>query len=169
MSQSHLVTLRTRVDAHFQAAVARTPEAFACRAGCDQCCQRFTVFELEAAPIRRALAELEIRDPGLRERIREQGRDPHSDRCALLVDGLCSVYAERPLICRSHGLPIAVPDPHQPDGPLLLDHCPLNFQGVAPPRPSVLILEAVNRPLAVLAELDRPGAARVALADLAAE
>jgi hypothetical protein len=165
----HLVTLRTRVDAHFDAAVARTPEGFACRAGCDQCCQRFSVFEVEAAPIRRALAELEAKAPALRQQIREQGRDPHATACALLVDGLCSVYAERPLICRSHGLPVAVPDPDEPDGALLVDHCPLNFREVAPPRASVLVLEAVNRPLAVLAELDSPGAARVALADLAAE
>jgi hypothetical protein len=182
MSHSVLVTLRTRVDAHFDAAVARTPEAFACRAGCDQCCQRFAVFEVEAAPIRQALAELEASDPAMRERIREQGRDPHASACALLVDGLCSVYAERPLICRSHGLPIAAPDPDDPEGPLTLDHCPLNFRELGrelrpdpglgrdatPPRASVLILEAVNRPLAVLAELDSPGAARVALADLAA-
>lgn len=172
MSRSHLITLRTRVDAHFDAAVARTPEGFRCRAGCDQCCERFAVFEVEAAPIRQALAELAARDPGLRERIREQGRDPHASACALLVDGLCSVYAERPLICRSHGLPIAVPDPEadpeDPQAPLRLDHCPLNFQDVAAPRASVLILEAVNRPLAMLAELDSPGADRVALADLAA-
>jgi hypothetical protein len=170
MSESHLVTLRRRVDAHFDAALARTPAAFACRAGCDSCChQRFSVFEVEAAPIRRVLAELEAADPALRARIREQGRDPHGTACALLIDGKCSVYVERPLICRSHGLPVAVPDPDDPAGPLLLDHCPLNFREQEPPRASVLILDAVNRPLALLAELDSPGAARVALADLAAE
>jgi uncharacterized protein len=180
MTNQHLVTLRKRVDAHFEAAVARTPAGFACREGCDRCCQvRFSVFEVEAAPIRRALAELERVDPGLRERIREQGRDPGASACALLVDGRCSVYAERPLICRSHGLPIATADPDDPDGPLTLDHCPLNFVDLAPPRPSVLVLDAINRPLAVLAELASPsrpgdradyrGAGRVALADLAVE
>jgi uncharacterized protein len=180
MTNQHLVILRTRVDAHFDAALARTPTGFACAAGCDRCCQvRFSVFEVEAAPIRRALAELEIADPTLRARVRQQGRDPHASACALLVDGRCSVYAERPLICRSHGLPIATRDPDDPDGPLTLDHCPLNFVDVAPPRASVLILDAINRPLAVLAELDSPshsgdradysGAARVALADLAAD
>lgn len=179
MTSQHLVTLRSRVDAHFDAAVARTPDAFACRPGCDRCCHvRFSVFEVEAAPIRRALAELETADPALRQRIREQGNDPLATACALLVDGRCSVYAERPLICRSHGLPIAVRDPDDPDGPLILDHCPLNFVqgqgqgveavGVPPPRASVLVLDAVNRPLAVLAELDSPGAERVDLADLAA-
>jgi Fe-S-cluster containining protein len=169
MTSAHLSILRSRVDAHFDAAVARTPEAFACQAGCDSCCQqRFSVFEVEAAPIRRALAELEASDPSLRERIRRQGRDPHATACALLVAGQCSVYADRPLICRSHGLPIAVQDPDHPEGPLTLDHCPLNFRATLPPRASVLVLDAINRPLAVLAELDSPAAARVPLADLAA-
>ncbi|KIG13356.1 hypothetical protein DB30_08123 [Enhygromyxa salina] len=165
----HLVTLRTRVDQHFDEAVARSPASFACRAGCDRCCgQRFSVFEVEAGPIRAALADLATNDPPLRQRIRAQGQDPKSTSCALLVDGRCSVYEQRPLICRSHGLPVAVPDPERADGPLRVDHCPLNFVDDPPPRPSVLILDAVNRPLAVLAELSAPGQPRVALAELAA-
>jgi hypothetical protein len=164
----HLVQLRARVDQHFDEAVARSPESFMCRAGCDLCCgQRFSVFEVEAAPIRDALAQLERTDPVVRARIREQGADLEATSCALLVDGRCSVYEQRPLICRSHGLPIAVPDPERPDGPLRVDHCPLNFDDQPPPRPSVLILDAVNRPLALLAELSAPGQPRVALAELA--
>jgi uncharacterized protein len=124
------------------------------------------VFEVEAAPIRRALVQLEQADPEVRERIREQGRDSDALACALLVDGRCSVYEQRPLICRSHGLPVAVAD--GPDGSLRVDHCPLNFTQSPPPRPSILVLDAVNRPLAVLAEITSPGAERVALADLAA-
>ena len=66
------------------------------------------MFAVEAAPIRDALAELAVRDPPLRARVRQQADDPaHADRCALLVDGRCAVYDARPLICRSHGLPIA--------------------------------------------------------------
>lgn len=169
----HLVTLRGRVDAHFDAAVARTPTAFECRAGCSACCQRFSVWAVEAAPLREALADLELRDPATRERVRSQGRDPDATACALLVDDRCSVYAERPLICRSHGLPIAVPaEGASGSDALTVDHCPLNFRaelGVEIPRASVLVLDAINRPLVVLAELTAPGAARVALADLAAE
>ncbi|PRQ05903.1 Flagellin N-methylase [Enhygromyxa salina] len=166
----HLVQLRARVDQHFDEAIARTPASFACRPGCASCCDpRFSVFEVEAAPIREALAALAERDPALRQRIREQGQaEPEgSSACALLVDGRCSVYAQRPLICRSHGLPIAVPDPARPDGPLTVDHCPLNFVDDPPPRASVLILDAINRPLAVLAEITAPGQARVELAALA--
>lgn len=171
-----LVQLRSRVDAHFEAAVARSPEAFTCRSGCDSCChQRFSVFEVEATPIRQALVELETRDPALRAQVRAQGHDADLPHCALLIDGRCSVYDQRPLICRSHGLPIAVAG----DGPALeIDHCPLNFTKTPPPRASVLVLAAVNRPLAVLAELwqrgdETPGSApaspRVELAALAAE
>lgn len=166
--EDHLVVLRGRVDRHFDEALRRTPAQFACRAGCDRCChQRFSVFEVEAAPIRSALAALERSDPGLRQRIRDQGADRSSTRCALLVDGQCSVYAQRPLICRSHGLPVAVADPDDPDGPLRVDHCPLNFTDEPPPRASVLVLDAVNRPLAVIAELHAPAQPRVDLASLA--
>ena len=150
-----LVQLRARVDAHFDQALARSPAAFQCAAGCDACCHvRIGVFAVEAAPIRQALARLATTDPALRRRVRDQADDPaHQDHCALLVDGRCAVYAERPLICRSHGLPIAVPDLADATGKLRLDHCPLNFQNQSPPRESILRLDAVNQPLAVLATL----------------
>lgn len=150
-----LVQLRARVDAHFDQALARSPASFQCAAGCDACCHvRIGVFAVEAAPLRDALARLAARDPALRARVRAQADDPeHQDRCALLVDGRCAVYADRPLICRSHGLPIAVADPTDASGKLRLDHCPLNFQHEPPPRASILRLDAVNQPLAVLASL----------------
>ncbi|MEZ4451735.1 MAG: YkgJ family cysteine cluster protein [Nannocystaceae bacterium] len=154
-----LVALRRRVDDHFAAAVARTPSAFACREGCDRCChQRFGVFEVEAAVLREALAELEVRDPELRARVRRQADDPaHGRRCALLVDGRCAVYEARPTICRSHGLPILAEEPAEVGAQGSrgrVDHCPLNFtDGSTPPAASVLRLAAVNQPLAVLATL----------------
>lgn len=169
-----LVQLRRRVDAHFDAAVARTPDAFRCAAGCSTCCHaRFSVFAVEAAPLRAALARLAAEDPPLRARVRQQADDPAAQsHCALLVDGRCAVYAERPLICRSHGLPVTTE--------AAISHCPLNFTAAAPPPASVLRLDAVNQPLAVIASLwdaapdpaRSPAAgpvptARVPLADLA--
>ena len=159
-----LVTLRLRVDEHFEQAMARSPREFACQAGCDACChRRFGVFELEADRIRAALAQLDVHT---REIVRANATDPTaSDRCALLVDGRCAVYEARPLICRVHGLPTAVPND---DGTATLDVCPLNFRTAAPPRPSILATSAINEPLAVMAEMYAPGGARVDLAELAA-
>jgi Fe-S-cluster containining protein len=174
MTDVHLVRLRTRVDEHFAQAMARTPEQFACQAGCESCChQRFSVFEVEAAPIREALAQLARSDPEARRRVRERGQDPGLRACALLLDGRCTVYEQRPLICRSHGLPIGVRESDEPGSPLRLDHCPLNFRDLEHgdrdiPRASVLVLDAINQPLAVLAELSAPGQPRVELAQLAA-
>jgi len=155
-----LVQLRRRVDDHFDAAIARSPEGFACRPGCWSCCRpRFSVFEIEALGIREALAELE---PALRERIREQGRDASLGHCALLVEGRCSVYAQRPMICRSHGLAIVTEDGQ-------VDHCELNYVEVEVPRASVLVLEAINRPLSVMAEMHTSGGGRIGLDALARE
>lgn len=162
-----LVTLRARVDAHFEQAMARSPEQFQCAAGCDSCChRRFGVFEIEADRLREALSELDRRDPALRERVRHNAVDPdHADHCAMLVDGRCAVYEARPLICRTHGLPTAVVDP---DGSSRLDVCPLNFRTEDPPRASLLAMSAVNEPLAVMAEMYAQGGKRVDLAKLAA-
>ncbi|MCA9711141.1 MAG: YkgJ family cysteine cluster protein, partial [Myxococcales bacterium] len=107
-----LVVLRRRVDDHFEAAQERSPGAMQCRAGCARCChQRFGVFEVEAHRLRTALARLARTDPERRRRVRAQADDPAAQsRCALLVDDRCAVYDERPMICRTHGLPTLVHD-----------------------------------------------------------
>ncbi|HWB79368.1 MAG TPA: YkgJ family cysteine cluster protein [Nannocystaceae bacterium] len=157
-----LVQLRRRVDDHFGAAVARTPDAFACREGCARCCGvRFGVFAVEADRIRGALARL---DATLRERVRVQADDPSHTACALLVDDRCSVYDERPLICRSHGLPVQHRDD---DGHAHVEVCPLNFVDATPPPASVLVLDALNAPLGVLARMWDGAGERIELAELA--
>jgi Fe-S-cluster containining protein len=42
----------------------------------------------------------------------------------MLLDGACSVYEARPLICRSHGLPLVL---ERSKGRQMVDVCPLNF------------------------------------------
>jgi Fe-S-cluster containining protein len=160
-----LVQLRRRVDQHFASAVARTPEAFTCREGCAQCCGvRFGVFTVEADRVAASLARLAQDDPQLRARVRAQADDPDHPACALLVDGRCSVYDERPLICRSHGVPVQrVAD----TGERVVEVCPLNFTERVPPPASVLVLEAVNAPLGVLARMWDGEGERVELAALA--
>lgn len=111
----NLRALRHKVDEHGTRVTAAYPAEFACRRGCDGCCMtERTVTDVEFRALEVAVANL---DEDLGERIAGQ-RD--ADHCTLLVDGACAVYAERPLICRSHGLPLTM------EGQL--DVCPLNFE-----------------------------------------
>lgn len=84
-----------------------------CRAGCGGCCSLSTVCGLEAAVLLRA---------GVGSR--SSGRPlAGEEACCLLKDERCLVYEERPLICRTHGLPLV-------SGPLTageVDCCPLNL------------------------------------------
>ena len=83
----------------------------------------------------------------------------------MLVDGRCAIYDARPLICRSHGLPVAL----EAEGAGELHWCELNFRDEPPPSASVLRLEAVNQPLAVMALMWDGAGERVDLATLATE
>jgi hypothetical protein len=157
-ARNALVTLRSRVDAHFDSAAQTAGEHMRCAVGCDQCCHvDLGVFEIEAHDVRAALAEL---DADTRAVVRRQAQQ--TTHCAMLVEGKCAVYERRPLICRSHGVAVLLEDGR-------VEHCPLNFTQ-APPRPeSVLRLEAINRPLSVIATMWNGDGARVLLRTLAAE
>jgi len=155
-----LVTLRRRVDDHFAAALARSGEAMRCAPGCDACCQDgLSAFGIEADAIKDALAEIATHDPALRDRIRRQGEAATRSRCALLVDGRCSVYAVRPLLCRAHGLPLRSDD-------ATIAACSLNFTTRPPDPASVLEMHAVDAPLSIMARM-WDGGDRIALAEIA--
>jgi len=157
-AQTALVTLRTRVDAHFDAAAADAGDQMQCAPGCASCCHvDLSVFEVEAAGVREALAAL---NPEARERVRAQATQ--TEHCAMLVDGRCMVYAQRPLICRSHGVAVQLDDGR-------VEHCPLNFRNTPPSPARVLRLAAINQPLSVIATLWDGAGDRVALRELAAE
>jgi hypothetical protein len=104
-----------RVDAFFERSRAAYPKSFACREGCSLCCRlHLTLFPIEAARVGEALKSLPVE---MQDRVRAQA--DRADACPLLVDDRCSVYESRPMICRSHGLPIKIEEER--------DTCPLNF------------------------------------------
>lgn len=167
LARETLVRLRSRVDGHTEAAIARTPGAIACGPGCYECCSPdLAVFGVEAERIASALNRLASDRPETRAKIRAQGRDETRQHCALLVDGLCSVYDERPLICRSHGLAVALPSDENPDETTITS-CHHNYRQQPPPSSSVLVLDAINAPLAVLATMWDSAATRRSLTELA--
>lgn len=121
-----------------------------CRSGCDACCQvELNVCHLEAERVRRAVARMpgSVR-PGV-------GRGPG---CAFLVNSRCTIYDERPLVCRSQGLPLAYEAGTVPAEALSarasdgrdLTWCPLNFESDPPRRADILDAERVDVALASL-------------------
>jgi uncharacterized protein len=98
-----------------------------CGAGCVACCtDDLTVFAIEADLLR-------ARYPALLA----EGRPHAVGACAMLDDdGRCRVYAERPYVCRTQGLPLRWLEEEVEDGvPVVYegrDICPLNVDGGPP-------------------------------------
>ena len=91
-----------------------------CKRGCSSCCvDELTVFAVEAEHIRRLHAELLATGT------------PHAPgACALLdEEGACRIYADRPYVCRTQGLPLRWIAEDRAEPAELRDICPLNEPG----------------------------------------
>jgi hypothetical protein len=120
--------LWAKIDAFGARVAERYPGALACGPGCSDCCKReLTVTAIEADRIARLVAEL---SPEARAALAE--RASGAPACvALDPDGRCAIYAARPVVCRSHGVPLRFTE-DAPDGRRalpVLDVCPRNFVG----------------------------------------
>jgi Fe-S-cluster containining protein len=94
-----------------------------CRPGCSSCCvDGLTVFDAEAHRIRSHHAELLA-----------HGTAREAGGCAFLdAEGACRIYADRPYVCRTQGLPlrwIEAGGRDAADVRELRDICPLNDAG----------------------------------------
>jgi len=131
--------LRDRTDRFFESAASRYRDQVMCRPGCSRCCVGgLTVVMVEAIAIGGGLGI-----PS--ERIHLQaGQLPLSDggSCAFLDNrGHCRIYAHRPLVCRTHGMPLL----QQGDGTISV--CDLNFTEVSPHSSIVLNTENLHAAL----------------------
>jgi len=132
--RAHLDALYDKLEAFFTAARVRHGEALTCRAGCSDCCaRRFTVTALEATVIREGLRALAAER---RSELARRANDDEATACpALDLDGRCAIYASRPAICRTHGLPIRFAGAGEDEGERevrrlpVVDACPRNFVG----------------------------------------
>jgi Fe-S-cluster containining protein len=108
-----------------------------CRPGCADCCMAFTVLPLEAALLAQALARRSL----------TVVRSP--DRCRFLRDGLCAIYALRPVICRTQGLALAYID--EAAERIEVSACPLNFpEDALLEHDDLLFMDLFNERLAAL-------------------
>jgi hypothetical protein len=171
--------LAAKIDAFDGAVRARRAADMRCREGCSACCgEQLTVCDVEAALVREgasALAE-DARDR-LRARIDALGV---GSPCVFLDDGgRCAVYASRPMVCRTQGLPLRYPEGVIPVEAIFsrargkgdaLTWCPLNFTEQAPRPEDVLDAERVDTMVALSnREAGGDPERRTSLADLARE
>jgi Fe-S-cluster containining protein len=87
-----------------------------CRNGCDLCCIDFSVFPVEFYFILNELKKENIKS-GINE-------DLKTEICVFLKNHSCSIYNQRPIMCRTHGLPLLYAND---DGEYELSACELNF------------------------------------------
>jgi hypothetical protein len=108
------------VDASVARLEARHRDRLQCRRGCSDCCvDGLRVSIAEAARIAASHAAL-----------LEAGSPAPAGRCAMLSDdGACRVYADRPYVCRTQGLPLRWMDDA---GAEHRDVCPKNAPGGPP-------------------------------------
>jgi Fe-S-cluster containining protein len=120
-AQRRLRALHDQVDVRAARLARRHAGRLRCGRGCSACCRDdLTVFEVEAERIRRAHPELLA-----------VGTPHAAGACAFLgAAGDCRVYAERPYVCRTQGLPLRWLEEEEPGRVVeRRDICPLNEAG----------------------------------------
>ena len=131
--------LVTRVDALCHGIAADLGRQITCAAGCSSCCIAITLFPVEAAAMRKELAALPAQQA---DKIRQHvSQHLDTERCPLLHNHRCLLYAARPIICRTHGLPIIYTEHGQRQS----DCCPRNLsEAKTVPGSSVVNLDTLN-------------------------
>lgn len=114
-------------------------DALTCHVGCSSCCIAISVFPVEAAAMIEAAGQL---PPDQYQQLKQQLSSPQKDEtCPLLVDGCCLLYQSRPIICRTHGLPVLIAEATG----RRVDVCPLNCVGIeGVPGEALIDLERLN-------------------------
>lgn len=110
--------LRREMDTRTGALEMLHCQQLTCKPGCHQCCVNLTVFPVEFHAILEDLRQL---TPVPVLELDQEAK------CAFLKQGLCSIYASRPMICRTHGLPVAFLNIDGEAPEMSVSFCPLNF------------------------------------------
>lgn len=129
----------TRVDALCRGIQDVLSGRITCSEGCSSCCTAITLFPVEAAALNAALEALPAdQQMTIRRHVAEHA---DGERCPLLEQHRCLLYAARPIICRTHGLPIIYDEGSQRK----TDCCPLNtIEGESVSGSAVIDLDRLN-------------------------
>lgn len=109
--------LRLEIDELSNKLSAEHHKHLECKKGCDQCCLNLNILPVEYYAILN-----ELTPDGIPEIETITDRE---DPCTFLKDHACSLYPSRPVICRTHGLPMLFLNDDGDD--MELAYCELNF------------------------------------------
>ncbi len=88
--------LRIQVDQKATVLESGHSDHMACQKGCCGCCLNLSVWPVEFYSILDEMKRCGWKKPAFDE----------AAGCGFLKDGLCAIYPFRPVICRTHGLPL---------------------------------------------------------------
>jgi hypothetical protein len=127
---SRLAELTAKIDGFFARVEARHGDDMQCQTGCSDCCHvRLSITRVEAEAIR------------VHVESRPVVPNPRPDVCAALDDrGRCQIYDARPVVCRSHGVPIRMREASLP----VIRNCFRNFTRTEPAADCVLDQETLS-------------------------
>lgn len=111
-------SLRNEIDSEVKIIEKEHESHMKCKAGCDLCCMDYGILPIEFFAI---LEEFKKND-FQKETLTKTPKDKSS--CVFLQNHVCAIYKSRPVICRTHGLPLLFTNE---DGEWQLSACELNF------------------------------------------
>ena len=149
---SRLPELNAKIDAFFVRVEARHGDDMQCRTGCSDCCQPgLSITGAEAEAI------------AAHVRGKHLALGARADRCvALDAGGRCGIYDVRPVVCRSHGVPIRMREGSLP----VVRSCDRNFTETAPSPDCILDQQTLS---ALVLAVNGGDAERIDLATLLRE
>lgn len=113
--------LRKRTDENVKKLLEIHGPNIICKPKCSSCCVNLTVFQIEFESIKH-----EMGTDGF-----DIGSVTFDDQatCGFLKNDLCQIYKYRPIICRTHGIPISFQNDDDPVEPYIaVSFCDLNFE-----------------------------------------
>lgn len=101
-----------------------------CKAGCAKCCLDFDVFPVEFYAIKAEMERDNFKIPVTKPTENFESLEDEEASCLFLKDNFCQIYKYRPIICRTHGLPLL--SMNETADFWELSHCDLNFETMEP-------------------------------------
>lgn len=133
--------LVAKVDRVLDDVRRKYPSDIACHKGCDCGCRNLSIFPIEALSIFMAIRQM---PPKAAAAFLQRTEAHRFQDCPLLQDRTCGLYPFRPIICRTHGLPLQTIYRGRPS----IGYCRRNFiNRPAIPRDAVIDLDRINNAL----------------------